>query len=96
MPFASLSRAMLFGLALLLAPPAHAQNARPAAAPSLDKITFGTNWVAEAEHGGFYLAVANGIYKKHGIDAEIRDIRMLRIEELNDLMPAVQQASDPG
>jgi len=26
--------------------------------------------------------------------ASVRDIRMLRIEELNDLMPAVQQAGD--
>ena len=26
--------------------------------------------------------------------ASVRDIRMLRIEELNDLMPAVQQASE--
>ena len=31
-----------------------------------------TNWCAEAEHGGFYLTVANRIYKKHGIDADIR------------------------
>ncbi|MCI0462570.1 MAG: virulence factor [Gemmataceae bacterium] len=28
--------------------------------------------------------------------ASVRDIRMLRIEELNDLMPAVQQASESG
>ena len=27
--------------------------------------------------------------------ASVRDIRMLRIEELNDLMPAIQQASPP-
>lgn len=27
----------------------------------LDKVTFGTNWVAEAEHGGFYQAIATGI-----------------------------------
>jgi virulence-associated protein VapD len=27
--------------------------------------------------------------------ASVRDIRMLRIEELNDLMPAVQQAGGP-
>jgi NitT/TauT family transport system substrate-binding protein len=41
-------------------------------AQGLDKVSYQTNWRAQAEHGGFYLAVANGIYKKHGIDAEIR------------------------
>jgi NitT/TauT family transport system substrate-binding protein len=37
----------------------------------LDKVTFGTNWVAEAEHGGFYQAVADGTYKRHGLDVTI-------------------------
>jgi NitT/TauT family transport system substrate-binding protein len=41
-------------------------------AQGLDKLSYQTNWRAQAEHGGFYYAVANGIYKKHGIDAEIR------------------------
>lgn len=41
-------------------------------AQTLDKVSYQTNWRAQAEHGGFYLAVANGIYKKHGIDADIR------------------------
>lgn len=41
-------------------------------AQSLEKLSFQTNWRAQAEHGGFYLALANGIYKKYGIDAEIR------------------------
>ena len=39
---------------------------------ALDEITFGTNWVAEAEHGGFYQAVADGTYEKYGLDVEIR------------------------
>ncbi|MGY4628030.1 ABC-type nitrate/sulfonate/bicarbonate transport system substrate-binding protein [Bradyrhizobium sp. USDA 4486] len=38
----------------------------PARAETLDKVTFGTNWVAEAEHGGFFQAVADGTYKKYG------------------------------
>jgi len=38
----------------------------------LDKVSYQTNWRAQAEHGGFYYAVANGIYKKYGIDADIR------------------------
>ncbi len=45
---------------------------RHATAQGLDKVSYQTNWRAQAEHGGFYLAVANGIYKKYGIDAEIR------------------------
>lgn len=43
-----------------------------AVAQSLDKASYLTNWRAQAEHGGFYLARENGIYKKHGIDADIR------------------------
>jgi NitT/TauT family transport system substrate-binding protein len=46
--------------------------ARISSAQGLDKVSYQTNWRAEAEHGGFYLAVANGIYKKYGIDADIR------------------------
>jgi NitT/TauT family transport system substrate-binding protein len=39
---------------------------------ALDQVTFGTNWKAQAEHGGFYQAVAAGIYEKHGLDVTIR------------------------
>lgn len=45
--------------------------AAPAVAQALDKVTFGTNWVAEAEHGGFYQALADGTYRKHGLDVTI-------------------------
>jgi NitT/TauT family transport system substrate-binding protein len=45
--------------------------ANPASAQQLDKVSFGTNWVAEAEHGGFYQAVADGTYKKYGLDVSI-------------------------
>jgi len=48
---------------------AFAAFACPAAAA--DKIRFGTNWVAEAEHGGFYQAKADGTYSKYGLDVEI-------------------------
>jgi NitT/TauT family transport system substrate-binding protein len=37
----------------------------------LDKVSFGTNWVAEAEHGGFFQAVADGTYAKYGLDVTI-------------------------
>lgn len=41
-------------------------------AQALDEVTFGTNWKAQAEHGGFYQAVATGIYEKHGLDVTVR------------------------
>jgi len=41
-------------------------------ASAVDKVTFGTDWKAQAEHGGFYQAVAKGIYAKHGLDVTIR------------------------
>lgn len=44
----------------------------PLAAPAQDKITFLTSWYAQAEHGGFYQALATGLYKKHGLDVTIR------------------------
>ncbi|HEV2957853.1 MAG TPA: ABC transporter substrate-binding protein [Xanthobacteraceae bacterium] len=42
-----------------------------APAQALDKVRFGTNWVAEAEHGGFYQALADGTYRKYGLDVTI-------------------------
>jgi NitT/TauT family transport system substrate-binding protein len=45
--------------------------ALPAAAQTLDKLSFGTNWVAEAEHGGFFQAAADGTYKAYGLDVTI-------------------------
>ena len=43
-----------------------------AQAKDLEKVTFGTNWFAQAEHGGFYQAKAEGIYEKYGLDVEIK------------------------
>jgi NitT/TauT family transport system substrate-binding protein len=37
-----------------------------------DKVTFLTSWFAQAEHGGFYQAVATGLYKKHGLDVTVK------------------------
>ncbi len=42
-----------------------------AQAQPVDKVRFGTNWVAQAEHGGYYQALADGTYKKHGLDVTI-------------------------
>ncbi len=42
------------------------------AAAAADKVTFGIDWLAEAEYGGYYQAIAKGIYAKHGLDVTIR------------------------
>jgi NitT/TauT family transport system substrate-binding protein len=42
------------------------------AAAHAETVTFGTDWKAEAEHGGYYQAIATGIYKKYGLDVELR------------------------
>jgi NitT/TauT family transport system substrate-binding protein len=46
-------------------------SASAGAQTALDKVSFGTNWVAEAEHGGFFQAVADGTYKSYGLDVTI-------------------------
>src|ERR1700722_3910594 len=65
MPMAGKYRAMLVGIAF------GAAVAGPASAQALDKVSFGTNWVAEGEHGGFYQALADGTYRKYGLDVTI-------------------------
>jgi NitT/TauT family transport system substrate-binding protein len=37
-----------------------------------ESVAFGTDWKAEAEHGGFYQAIATGIYKRYGLDVNLR------------------------
>ncbi len=37
----------------------------------LTEVKFGTNWVAQAEHGGFYQSVADGTYEECGLSVEI-------------------------
>src|SRR3979411_2110752 len=63
---ALLLRALTVGLVAVVVAilPAGAQTA-------LDKVSFGTNWVAEAEHGGFFQALADGTYKQYGLDVTI-------------------------
>jgi NitT/TauT family transport system substrate-binding protein len=53
-------------LAASLALPASATAQAP------DRIVFATDWLAQAEHGGFYQALAEGTYRKHGLDVTIR------------------------
>jgi NitT/TauT family transport system substrate-binding protein len=46
-------------------------TAASASAQPLDKVSFGTNWLAQAEHGGYYQALADGTYRKYGLDVTI-------------------------
>jgi NitT/TauT family transport system substrate-binding protein len=50
---------------------AAALAASSAGAQELTSVTFGTNWLAQAEHGGFYQSVADGTYEACGLDVEI-------------------------
>ena len=64
----------------------------PGFAHALDKLTFLTNWYAQAEHGGFYQAVAEGIYRKHGLDVTLKmggpqvNVMQLLLAERADLV----------
>jgi len=63
--------AALAACALAACGPAKApQDAKPAAS-ALTVVRFATDWKAQAEHGGFYQAVATGEYAKRGLDVRI-------------------------
>lgn len=55
------------GAATLVALPGARVNAQ-----TLDKISHQTNWRAQGEHGGYYFAAVNGIYKKYGLECDVR------------------------
>jgi NitT/TauT family transport system substrate-binding protein len=60
----SLPKALLCTVAtFVFAQPALAQNV---------PVVFGTNWLAQAEHGGFYQSVADGTYAACGLDVTIQ------------------------
>jgi NitT/TauT family transport system substrate-binding protein len=40
-------------------------------AAALEKVRFGLNWLPEAEHCGFFLAKASGLYEKAGLDVDL-------------------------
>lgn len=60
-------RLLLKGAAVLAAGLGFTQAAQGA-----DKLSFLTSWFAQAEHGGFYAAKAQGLYAKEGIDIDLR------------------------
>ena len=55
--------ALALAAALALSTAAYAENA---------SVVFGTNWLAQAEHGGFYQSVADGTYAACGLDMTIQ------------------------
>ena len=59
-------------LGLALGAPLLVPLARRAQAQTLDKLSFHTDWRAQAEHGGYYQAIAAGLYRKNGIECELR------------------------
>ncbi len=64
MPVVLTRREALAGTAALLAAP-HVARAAPS------RIRFLTSWFAEAEHGGFYQALATGLYAREGLDVTV-------------------------
>ncbi len=62
MKFQSVIRAVAAGTLLACA----------SASFSQEKVVFATNWKAQAGHGGFYQALADGTYKRMGLDVEIQ------------------------
>lgn len=67
-----LLRNLAIAAAALLA--ACSPKTEPAKAPAAGQATpirFATDWKAEAEHGGFYQALASGEYAKRGLDVKI-------------------------
>jgi NitT/TauT family transport system substrate-binding protein len=59
---AALNRTLLAALALVAS----------AGAQAADRVTLATNWKAQAAHGGFYQALADGTYARFGLDVAIR------------------------
>jgi NitT/TauT family transport system substrate-binding protein len=63
---------MIRGFRQLATIPILCAMAMAAAAQQPDRLVFATDWLAQAEHGGFYQAVAEGTYAKHGLEVTIR------------------------
>jgi NitT/TauT family transport system substrate-binding protein len=57
---------------LVLAGPLLVPLGRRSQAQTLDKVSFQTDWRAQAEHGGYYQAIAAGLYRKAGIECDLR------------------------
>ena len=62
MKLSPVSRAVAVAFAVLASAPVFAE----------EKFVYMTNWFAQAEHGGFYQAIATGLYKKAGLDVTVK------------------------
>lgn len=72
--FAPDRRALLVGAGALAATTALAACTNTEVEPDADgriRLRFATDWRAQAEHGGFYQAVASGAYEKRGLNVQI-------------------------
>ena len=66
------SRALLVASLLVLASGcSRRENSAPRPPPGLRKVVLQTDWFPQAEHGGFYQALARGYYQQAGLDVEI-------------------------
>ena len=70
MKFSALS--ILFAGLVTLSACGPRDTAAPEAASNRTRIVFMTDWKAQAEHGGFYQALAEGLYAARGLDVTIR------------------------
>ena len=64
--------ALRAALGFALAGPLLVPLARWPRAQTLDRVSFQTDWRAQAEHGGYYQAIASGLYRKAGIECDLR------------------------
>ena len=65
-----MSRITMPRIAAALSVAALAWSAAPSHAQ--EKFTYQTNWYAQAEHGGFYQALATGLYQRAGLEVTIK------------------------
>jgi NitT/TauT family transport system substrate-binding protein len=64
--------AVRLAMGLAATGPLLVQISRRSRAQTLDKVSFHTDWRAQAEHGGYYQAIAAGLYTKAGIECDLR------------------------
>ncbi|MBV8888764.1 MAG: ABC transporter substrate-binding protein [Alphaproteobacteria bacterium] len=62
----------VFGTGVLLAAAVLFAGLAAGHADDLTPVSFGTDWKAEAEHGGYYQALATGLYRRRGLEVSVR------------------------
>ena len=67
------ARLWTLGLLLILGGCGQESHVAQPAAGATTKVVLVTDWKAQAEHGGFYEAAAEGLYAKHGLSVVIRE-----------------------